>query len=274
MVKRLFYFNPIGFLSCIPLNRCITLKVLPEGMELRVSEVLCSGEGRWCDSKLSQWFDPSTCRTIKTIPLPREHVSDRLIWNDTEDDKFTVKYAYHLAVRLDKQSGKWRSMVSWMDKASWIRLWEANVPPKLKVFLWQIFNRILPTTKALIVRGIEVHPRCSVCWAETETLEHLFLDCLVARALWDHSGLEYLGQGLPRQTFPLFLKRLVALIHQPDLLVALAAVLWRIGRSRNWVVFDGKQFGIPALMRQFHQQYEEWTSLAREQVVSSALPSL
>ncbi|CAL1377780.1 unnamed protein product [Linum trigynum] len=43
--------------------------------------------------------------------------------------------------------------------------------------------------------------------------------------------------------------------------MAVTAVLWRIWRSRNWVVFEGKQFGIPALMRQYHQQYQEWIGL-------------
>ncbi|CAL1374602.1 unnamed protein product [Linum trigynum] len=149
-----------------------------------------------------------------------------------------------------------------MDRASWIRLWNADIPPKLKVFVWQIFNRALPTSEALIAKKVPVHPRCPVCWESAETMEHLFLDCPVARALWGFSGMEHLGEGLPRQTFPLFLKRLLGLIQSPGLFMAIVCLLWRIWRSRNWVVFEGKQFGFPALMRQFHQQYEEWVSLS------------
>ncbi|CAL1390172.1 unnamed protein product [Linum trigynum] len=103
-------------------------------------------------------------------------------------------------------------------------------------------------------------------------MEHLFLYCPVARALWDYSGLEYLGEGLPRQTFPLFLKRLLGLIHQPSVVMAVVAILWRIWRSRNWVVFEGKQFGIPALMRQFNQQYEEWVGLPANQAPRAQAP--
>ncbi|CAL1397907.1 unnamed protein product [Linum trigynum] len=54
--------------------------------------------------------------------------------------------------------------------------------------------------------------------------------------------------------------------------MAVVAVLWRIWRSRNWVVFEGKQVGIPALMRQFHQQYEEWVSLPKESCISLPNP--
>ncbi|CAL1392026.1 unnamed protein product [Linum trigynum] len=152
-----------------------------------------------------------------------------------------------------------------MDKPSWIRPWEADIPPKLRVFLWQVFHRILPTAEALREKKVDVLPRCPVCWEASETLEHMFLECLVARALWDHSGLAHLGEGLPRHTFPLFLKKLLAVVHNPALVMSVVAVLWRIWRSRNWVVFEGKQFGIPALMRQFHQQIQEWLSLPRDQ---------
>ncbi|CAL1362037.1 unnamed protein product [Linum trigynum] len=235
---------------------CYNPRILPEGGGPLVAEVICQGEGRWSDEKLSQWFDPPTSRAIKAILLPRWDVPDKLIWHFTADGVFSVKSAYHLAVDLDRRRGGWRSSVSWMDKPSWIRVWEVKIPPKLKVFVWQILNRALPTMEALIEKKVQVLPRCPVCWNGPETMEHLFLYCTVARVLWDYSGLEYLGEGLPRHTFPLFLKRLLVLIHQPSVVMAVVAVLWRIWRSRNWVVFEGKQFGILAPMRQFHQQYE------------------
>ncbi|CAL1372399.1 unnamed protein product [Linum trigynum] len=161
-----------------------------------------------------------------------------------------------------------------MDKPSWIRVWEAKIPPKLKVFVWQILNRDLPTTETLIEKKVEVLPRCPVCWDGPETMEHLFLYCLVARALRDYSGLEYLGEGLPRHTFHLFLKRLLALLHQLSVVMAVVAILWTIWRSRNRVVFEGKQFVIPALMRQFNQQYEEWVGLLADQAPRVQIPMM
>ncbi|CAL1355213.1 unnamed protein product [Linum trigynum] len=92
-------------------------------------------------------------------------------------------------------------------------------------------------------------------------MEHLFLDCPVARALRGAAGLEHIGESLPRHTFPLFLKKLMALLDQPALFLAIVAILWRIWRSSNWVVFEGKQYGITTLMRHFTQQYEEWVRL-------------
>ncbi|CAL1379341.1 unnamed protein product [Linum trigynum] len=103
-------------------------------------------------------------------------------------------------------------------------------------------------------------------------MEHLFLDCPFARVLWESSGMDYIGQGLSRHTFPLFLKKLMSLLHQPLLFMKVVAILWKIWRSRNWIVFEGKQFGIPALMRQFNQQYEEWVSLPVDPILQPVPP--
>ncbi|CAL1405070.1 unnamed protein product [Linum trigynum] len=55
--------------------------------------------------------------------------------------------------------------------------------------------------------------------------------------------------------------------------MAVVAILWRIWRSRNWVVFEEKQFGIQVLMRQFVQQYEEWIRLPARSISQGPPPS-
>ncbi|CAL1395295.1 unnamed protein product [Linum trigynum] len=67
---------------------------------------------------------------------------------------------------------------------------------------------------------------------------------------------------------------LLSLVTQHSLFMAVVVVLCRIWRSRNWVVFDGKQFSIPALMRQFNQRLQEWVTLSVDTLVQSASPSI
>ncbi|CAL1375269.1 unnamed protein product [Linum trigynum] len=240
--------------------------VLPREGILKVADLLCPGEGRWSEEKLCQWFSPASIKAIKAIPLSRQDIGDKLIWHETGDGVFSVKSAYHLAVAVDAQQGHWGPTVSLMDRPSWIRLWGLPIPPKLKIFLWQVMHRFLPTTEALRERDVMVHPRCPVCWGASETMEHLFLECPVARNLWELAGMGHLGEGLPRHSFPLFLKKLLMLLRGPEEVMALVALLWRIWKSRNWVVFEGKQFDFPALVRQFCQQVEEWRSLPAPRV--------
>ncbi|CAL1402301.1 unnamed protein product [Linum trigynum] len=65
---------------------------------------------------------------------------------------------------------------------------------------------------------------------------------------------------------------MMVLIHQPSLFMAVVAILWRIWRFQNWVIFEGKQLGIPALMHQFHQRYDEWVSLPVDRLPQPSIP--
>ncbi|CAL1360747.1 unnamed protein product [Linum trigynum] len=110
-------------------------QVLSQEDGIKVAELLVPGEGRWADEKLDQWFDPATCRDIRSIPLPRRDVEDKLVWHGTCDGIFSVKSAYHLAVLVDKQKGTLTPTVSLMGRRSRLRLWNSSIHPKLKVFL-------------------------------------------------------------------------------------------------------------------------------------------
>ncbi|CAL1397410.1 unnamed protein product [Linum trigynum] len=85
-------------------------------------------------------------------------------------------------------------------------------------------------------KGGECLSRCPVCWAPLETLEHLFLECRVAVALWEGPGL-----GITQQN------RFVCL-------------LWRIWKSRNWALFDHVQYEGTVVLRQYNEQVREWLS--------------
>ncbi|CAL1406384.1 unnamed protein product [Linum trigynum] len=103
-------------------------------------------------------------------------------------------------------------------------------------------------------------------------MEHLFWECPIVVALWTHSGLEHLGHGLPRQTFPLFLINCLLRMTQRAEIMALVALLWRIWKSRNWVSFEGKLILIPQLMRQYHQQLHERVSLPEDRLAPDRHP--
>ncbi|CAL1405808.1 unnamed protein product [Linum trigynum] len=96
-------------------------RVLPKEGDLKVADLMCPGEGHWSSDKLAQWFHPDSCRAIEAIALPRQDLEDKQIWHATGDGVFTVKSAYHLAVLIDKQHGRWSpTAVGWINKAGFI----------------------------------------------------------------------------------------------------------------------------------------------------------
>ncbi|CAL1375609.1 unnamed protein product [Linum trigynum] len=109
--------------------------------------------------------------------------------------------------------------------------------------------------------GAAVDPKCPVCWEPLKTLEHMFLSCRLALELWERSGL---GTSMVRQppvNFALFLRRFFEQETNVERIIRFVALLWRIWKSRNWVVFDQVQFGMSTLVRQFEEQVREWLAL-------------
>ncbi|CAL1409682.1 unnamed protein product [Linum trigynum] len=214
--------------------------------------------GTWCDECLANCFTPETVRAIKSIVLPRARVRDKLVWHEDRSGRYSVKSGYHLAIRLNGSRWKGKCEPSWMDAALWRKLWSLGIQPKLKFFMWQVMSRILPTTEAFIVREIEVTEQCPVCWHEGEDLEHLFLQCPVARNLWADSGLEGIQVGLPGENMGIFLRRLLEKVTNEEVIMRLVSLLWRMWKSRNWMVFEGCQYTREVLRNQWMVQVEEW----------------
>ncbi|CAL1408963.1 unnamed protein product [Linum trigynum] len=144
-------------------------------------------------------------------------------------------------------------------------------------------KRILTTMEALIEKEgrvleevgdateseAELSPKCLVCWDPCEMLEHMFLSCRVAVDLWNSSG--FAGEVItPEVTnFALVLRKFieqdsgternwVVLRKFIEQNFAFVALLWRIWKSRNWVVFDHVQYSVSTLVRQYEAQVREW----------------
>ncbi|KAJ0548259.1 putative reverse transcriptase zinc-binding domain-containing protein [Helianthus annuus] len=71
------------------------------------------------------------------------------------------------------------------SNAEYILDWNKWVPSKCNIFVWRaVLNRI-PTSNALIRRGIMVGDGfCPLCKSDYESVDHLFTACLFATVLW------------------------------------------------------------------------------------------
>lgn len=74
-----------------------------------------------------------------------------------------------------------------LDSPDCIRgVWKGFVPTKIEVFAWFSLLGKLNTKDRLIRLGLleEEQGMCEMCRDQSETLEHLFLHCGVAEAIW------------------------------------------------------------------------------------------
>lgn len=66
----------------------------------------------------------------------------------------------------------------------WKWIWNANVPQKIKVFVWKACLNILPTRENLLKRRIHPNGLCPICEGELESVEDLLLFCDWTKPIW------------------------------------------------------------------------------------------
>lgn len=100
------------------------------------------GIGTW--TKLLWIFFHNEADHIRSIPLRCTYSHDRIAWHYSEDGLYSVKCGYKVArsiaaCRLSTPSS------SGSNPQLWNRVWNLNVAPKVKLFLWKCLHGILPT---------------------------------------------------------------------------------------------------------------------------------
>jgi hypothetical protein len=75
------------------------------------------------------------------------------------------------------------SFDSTSDIKCWTKVWKVDVPSKIKVFLWRLAKRSLPTTDLLHHRNMLTTHACSLCGAR-DTWRHSLMECVMARSVW------------------------------------------------------------------------------------------
>lgn len=79
----------------------------------------------------------------------------------------------------------------------WAKIWKMQVPPKVKVFCWQMACSFLPTRDALNMKQVPCFLMCHMCDNVVESAYHLFVVCHYVNQVWNN----LLG-GLPGMSHP------------------------------------------------------------------------
>jgi hypothetical protein len=59
------------------------------------------------------------------------------------------------------------------------------MPLKVKLFCWLMFENKILTWDNLTKRGMIGPSRCALCGAKEESLNHLMVDCLFTKDIWN-----------------------------------------------------------------------------------------
>ena len=97
---------------------------------------------RWKDFLVDSIFFPFEASIIKAIPLSIRRPEDTLIWSKNISGRFSIRSAYFLQLKVEKQSNG--SLATTLDSTKihsfWKGIWSYLIPPKIKSFIWRACN--------------------------------------------------------------------------------------------------------------------------------------
>ncbi|KAL5823122.1 hypothetical protein ACOSQ4_021022 [Xanthoceras sorbifolium] len=90
------------------------------------------------------------------------------------------------SVVLDYFSDLFKSIQpSSSDFSAWLALWNLNIPPKIKIFIWRVCHNAIPSLCNLCSRKIVIDPCCSRCGEAPESSAHALFWCSSVRTVWE-----------------------------------------------------------------------------------------
>ncbi|XP_075663409.1 uncharacterized protein LOC142632997 [Castanea sativa] len=140
-----------------------------------VSQLLDHSKTRWDISKLRSVFYDATVTSICRIPLPLNVRSDKWIWTKTVYGELSVKSAYWLGRSSNPPPNQ--------DLLRG-QIWKTRIRERLKMVLWRVATNCLPMKDKRLRYDANVDTICQLCDTGHESIIHLFINCLLARALW------------------------------------------------------------------------------------------
>ena len=63
-------------------------------------------------------------------------------------------------------------------------VWQLNVPPRVHIFLWLLYNNKLLTRDNLQKKKRDAEDKSCLFCCEEESINHLFFDCCVSKLIW------------------------------------------------------------------------------------------
>ncbi|KAJ4771347.1 RNA-directed DNA polymerase (reverse transcriptase)-related family protein [Rhynchospora pubera] len=213
----------------------------------KVSSLLQQNTGQWDLNELQHFFQPHQIQEITSLinrPDTQKRKSDRLIWSRTKSGNYSVKEGYKWLTKGDEEH---------MNETGfdWNLIWKwKNLSPKLKVFLWRLVLKGLPTAANMHTRMQNFDPICQRCLQENEYEMHCLFFCNTSRQVW-------FGGQLGLRVHDLSLN-VSAMLQQvlPNLdengVKIFAHTMWEIWKERNKAVIEHSVFQPTSVMRRIN----------------------
>ncbi|KAK3212040.1 hypothetical protein Dsin_016746 [Dipteronia sinensis] len=151
------------------------------GSDSLVSALIDVDPPEWKLDLINQTFLPADKEIIISIPLSFSGGPDSLTWHFEKSGVFSVKSGYKLALseKLSASVSNSSNIRKW-----WSSVWNLNLPPKVRIFVWRACLNAIPSGFNLWKRKIMDRPLCLWCKTMVNTASHSLFWCSQARKVW------------------------------------------------------------------------------------------
>ena len=139
---------------------------------------------------MGYWINPTNLSTKRgRIDLSHPAVKNKLWWcthlGTWKSGSFTVKSCYNMLQSNSKTHHQVRTEEAIkVECQMWKKIWAANIPSKIRVFIWRVCHGIIPVFTKLHQWHIDVQTTCPRCQRKEETTIHALRDCKNAEDVW------------------------------------------------------------------------------------------
>jgi len=138
---------------------------------------------RWNEELVDNLFVVENAKLIKKIPLSRSVAEDTLYWPYSTSDHYLCRFGYRF-LKAESEIQAYPQASPICDKKVWKEIWQMQVSPKVKNFIWRACRNALPTKQALMRRKIVADSICERCKLAVEEAEHALWSCLELDVVW------------------------------------------------------------------------------------------
>ncbi|KAJ4781711.1 reverse transcriptase [Rhynchospora pubera] len=199
---------------------------------MKVSSLWDENAGQWKVNELHRLFQPNQVQDIMSGQKLEINsvVSDRMVWHESKNGKYSVKEGYNKITQLHMPQAA-------IPVVNWTMVWKwKRIPPKIKLFIWRLFNKGLPLAVHMHERLSHFSPMCQRCGEENEFEMHCLFFCNTSRQVWFGCSLGIRVHELPMDFLTTF-EQITAQLDEEGIIM-FCTTIWEIWKERNKAVIE------------------------------------
>lgn len=134
-------------------------------------------------------FELMDVERILWIPLTKFPHEDVMVWSGEASSIFSIRNAYKPLQRGSPNFIQTTSMYYYK------KLWNMDIPAKIKITIWWITNEFIPTRSNLFKQRIVRDAMCPLYGNGIEDLVYVFYLCPISQEVWELVGMRWINQN-------------------------------------------------------------------------------